>query len=136
MSSISTIALSGLNAASRRLDVSASNIANVRSSGALPAADGTTPSGTQQAYKPLQVVQTDVAGGGTQTSVTTGRTSSVTTYDPEASFANRDGLTASPNVDLSQELINLTLARYSFAANAKVLKADDEMQQTLIDTMA
>src|ERR1700749_1311571 len=34
MSSISTIALSGLNAAARRLDVSASNVANAGSSGA------------------------------------------------------------------------------------------------------
>src|ERR1700760_4343300 len=63
MSSISTIALSGLNAAARRLDVSASNVANAGSSGALPAADGSVPAGAPRAYDPLQIVQTDVAGG-------------------------------------------------------------------------
>ncbi len=39
MSSISTIALSGMKAATRRLEVSASNVANVMSTGALPDAD-------------------------------------------------------------------------------------------------
>jgi flagellar basal-body rod protein FlgC len=135
MSSISAIALSGMNAAARRLDVSASNVANVGSSGALPAADGTVPAGEPQAYVPLQVVQTDVAGGGTQTDVTSVRPSSVASFDPQASFANQDGLVAAPNVDLATELIS-QLARYSFAANAAVMKVDNEMSQTLIDTMA
>ena len=45
MSSISTIALSGMSAAARRLEVSASNVANVMTTGALPNADGTVPSG-------------------------------------------------------------------------------------------
>jgi flagellar basal-body rod protein FlgC len=136
MSSISTIALSGLNAAARRLDVSASNIANVGSSGALPAADGTVPTGAPQAYAPLQIVQTEIAGGGTQTSVTQVKPSSVASYDPQASYANQDGLVASPNVDLAQELIGQLVAKYSFAANAKVLQADDEMSKTVIDTLA
>src|ERR1700759_3791669 len=84
MSSISTIALSGMNAATRRLDVAASNIANSRSSGALPAADGTVTTGAAQAYVPLQVVQSDVAGGGTQTTVTAVKPSSVASFDPQA----------------------------------------------------
>jgi flagellar basal body rod protein FlgC len=73
MSSISTIALSGMNAAARRLEVSASNVANVASTGALPNADGTVPAGEPTAYAPLEVVQTANADGGTQTSVTTVR---------------------------------------------------------------
>lgn len=136
MSSISAIALSGMNAAARRLDVSASNVANVGSSGALPAADGTVPADAPQAYVPLQIVQTDVAGGGTQTDVTSVQPSSVASFNPQAPFANQDGLVASPNVDLSTELISQLVARYSFAANAMVMKTDDEMSQTLIDTMA
>ena len=49
MSSISTIALSGMSAATRRLDVSASNIANANSTGAFPNADGTLPAGARGA---------------------------------------------------------------------------------------
>jgi flagellar basal-body rod protein FlgC len=136
MSSISTIALSGMTAATRRLEVSASNVANVVSTGALPAADGTVPAGAQQAYAPLQVVQTANADGGTQSSVTTVNPSYVATSDPQAPFANQDGLVAAPNVDISQEMVNQMIASYSFAANAKVLKTDDRMTQTLIDTLA
>jgi flagellar basal-body rod protein FlgC len=136
MSSISTIALSGMNAAARRLEVSASNVANVMSTGALPNADGSLPAGAPQAYAPLELVQTASAGGGTQTTVTTARPSTITVYDPQASFANQDGLVAAPNVDLSQELVGQMIASYSFAANAKVMKADDNMTKSLLNIMA
>jgi flagellar basal-body rod protein FlgC len=136
MSSISTIALSGMNAAARRLDVSASNVANVMTTGALPAADGTVPAGAPQAYAPLQVVQTASADGGTQTTVTTVQPPSVATSDPQAPFANQDGLVAAPNVDISKEMVDQMIASYTFAANAKVMKAADRMTQTLLDTTA
>jgi flagellar basal-body rod protein FlgC len=133
MSNISTIALSGMNAATRRLDVSASNVANVMTTGALPNADGTVPAGAPQAYDPLEVVQTASAGGGVQTSVTTATPSTIATSDPQAPFANQDGLVAAPNVDLAQELVGQMLASYSFAANATVMKADNRMTETLLD---
>jgi|SRR4051812_25361605 flagellar basal-body rod protein FlgC len=133
MSSIATIAVSGLKAASQRLEVSASNIANVRTTGALPGADGTLPAGAPKAYAPLELVQSDVAGGGTQATITTSSPATTASYDPSAPFANKDGLVASPNVDLAQEMISQLLAKYSFAANARVLKASDEMSRTVID---
>jgi len=136
MSSIATNAVSGMNAAVRRLEVSASNVANVRTSGALPGADGTVLTGAPQAYEPLQVVQSDVAGGGTRTTVTTIKPSTVAAFDPTASFANQDGVVAAPNVDLSTELVNQLVAKYSFTANALVLKADGAMTRTLLDTVA
>ena len=136
MSSISTIALSGMNAAARRLEVSASNVANVMSTGALPNADGSLPAGAPQAYAPLELVQTASAGGGNQTTVTTAKPSTIAVYDPQASFANQDGLVAAPNVDLSQELVGQMIASYSFAANAKVMKADDNMTRSLLNIMA
>jgi flagellar basal-body rod protein FlgC len=136
MSDISTIALSGMNAAARRLEVSASNVANVMSDGALPGANGTVPAGAPTAYAPLEVVQTASAGGGTQTSVTTVTPSTTAVYDPQAPFANQDGLVAAPNVDLSQELVSQMVARYSFAANATVMRADDRMTKTLLDIKA
>ena len=136
MSSISTIALSGMNAAARRLEVSASNVANVTSTGALPNADGTVPAGAPPAYAPLELVQTASAGGGTQTTVTTVTPSTTAVSDPQAPFANQDGLVAAPNVDLSRELIGQLIAHYSFAANAKVMKADDRMTGALFDITA
>ena len=137
MSSISTIALSGMNAAARRLEVSASNVANAGSTGALlPNTDGTIPAGAPTAYAPLEVVQTASAGGGTQTTVTTVKPSTTAVSDPQAPFANQNGLVAAPNVDLSQELVSQMIASYSFAANAKVMAADDRMTKTLLDIRA
>lgn len=136
MSSISTIALSGMNAAARRLEVSASNVANVMSTGALPGADGTVPAGAPRAYAPLELVQTASAGGGTRTAVTTVTPSTTAVSNPQAPFGNSDGLVAAPNVDLSQEMLGQMIASYSFAANAKMMKADDRTTRTLLDIMA
>lgn len=136
MSSISAIALSGLNAASLRLQVSASNVANAGSTGALPNANGTVPAGSPQAYAPLEVVQSASVGGGVQTSVTTVTPSTTAVFDPQASFANQDGLVAAPNVDLASEFVGQLLASYSYTANAIVLKADDRMTQSLLDITA
>jgi flagellar basal-body rod protein FlgC len=136
MSNISTIALSGMNAASRRLEVSASNVANVMTTGALPDADGSLPSGAPRAYDPLELIQTASAGGGVQTSITTATPPTSAIFDPQAPFANQDGLVAAPNVDLAGEMVSQLLASYSFAANATVLKADDRMTETLLDIKA
>jgi flagellar basal-body rod protein FlgC len=136
MSSISTIALSGLNAAARRLEISASNVANAQSTGAVANADGTVPAGAPQAYAPLELVQTASAGGGVQTSVATLTPSTTAVFDPQAPFANTDGLVAAPNVDLAQEFVGQLLASYSFAANVAVLKASDSMTKSLLDITA
>ena len=134
MSSISAIAVSGMNAAAQRLEVSASNVANVFTTGALPAANGTVAAGAPQAYQPLLLNQTASANGGTQTSVTAAAPSYVAISDPQAPFANQADLVAAPNVDISLETINQMMASYSFTANAGVLKAEDQMTKTLLDT--
>jgi|HubBroStandDraft_3_1064219.scaffolds.fasta_scaffold79989_2 flagellar basal-body rod protein FlgC len=136
VSSISAIAVSGMNAATRRLEVSASNVANVMTTGALPATNGTVATGPPQAYQPLRLNETASANGGTQTSVTAAAPSYVAISDPQAPFANQNGLVAAPNVDISQEMINQMIASYSFTANAGVLKAEDLMTKTLLDTTA
>jgi flagellar basal-body rod protein FlgC len=136
MSSISTTALSGMNAAARRLEVSASNVANASSTGAVPNADGTLPAGAPRAYAPLQLVQTESAGGGVQTTVTMATPSTITVSDPNAPFANKNGLVTAPNVDLSQEMVGQLIASYSFAANAATLKASDRMTKSLLDVTA
>ena len=135
MSSISTIARSGMNAATRRLEVSASNVANVASTGALPDS-AAVPAGAPQPYVPVVLVQTASAGGGTATSVAAVKPAVTAVSDPQAPFANQSGLVAAPNVDLSQEMLGQMIASYSFTANATVLKADDRMTKSLLDITA
>lgn len=150
MSTLS-IATSGLSAASLRLDVTASNIANALTTGPLPAASGSNASGGAtsnsagnsnssanfSAYVPLQVNQVDQTdgstAGGTSAIVSTVSPSYAPQYDPASPFANQDGLVASPNVDLATQFVQLLTAKYSFAANAKVVQAYDDTQKSLLD---
>lgn len=134
MSIASTIAVSGLNAATLRLDVAANNIANSLSDGPLP---GTAnPENFPSAYTPLRVNQIDVGGGGTSASISSVSPPTVSTFDPTAPFANSDGMVASPNVDLANEMVQLLIARYSFAANAQVIRADAQMSAALLNITA
>jgi len=148
MSTLS-IATSGLSAASLRLNVTASNIANALTTGPLPATGGSgTPAGGTgggssanstfpAAYVPLQVNQVDQSNGstpgGTLATVSTVSPSFVPQSDPSAPFANQDGLVAAPNVDLADQFVQLITAKYAFAANAKVIQAYDNTTKSLLD---
>ena len=145
--SILSIATSGLSAASLRVSVAASNIANVSTTGPLPASGGSaTSAGASSpgiaptfpaAYVPLRVDQvaqsSGAAPGGTVATVSTVSPSYTAQSDPSAPFANPDGLVAAPNVDLADQFVQLATAKYSFIANAKVIQAYSETEKTLLD---
>ena len=134
MSSVSAIALSGLNAASLRLQVSAENVANAGSSGPLPdsPARGSYPS----AYGAKRVDQVPLADGSTRATVTGKSPATVPAYDPSAPYANGQGMVAAPNVNLASEIVQQLTAQLSFAANAQLVKADHKMTASLLDVVA
>jgi len=136
MSSIQSIAVSGMLAATQRLQVSARNVANVRSDGALPDAQGNYAPDAPRAYAPLRVDQVDLATGGTRAVVTEVSPSYVATYDPSAPYANQDGMVASPNVDLADEIVQQLMASYTYAANARVVTSYKQMVKSLFDISA
>lgn len=145
--SVLSIATSGLSAASLRANVAASNIANVRTTGPLPAPGGSsisaatgspsTSSNFSAAYVPLRVDQVDQSSGsspgGTIAIVSTVSPSYTAQSDPSAPFVNQDGLVAAPNVDLANEFVQLATAKYSYIANAKVIQAYSETEKSLLD---
>jgi flagellar basal-body rod protein FlgC len=149
MSALS-IATSGLSVASLRVSVAASNIANVLTTGPLPATGGSGTSGGAgnssnnsnfpAAFVPLRVNQVDQTSGatpgGTVATVSTVSPSFVAQSDPTAPFANQDGLVAGPNVDLASEFVQLLIAKESFAANAKVIQAFNNTTKSLLDITA
>jgi flagellar basal-body rod protein FlgC len=112
MTSILSIATSGMAAAQKRLEVSARNVANVSTD--LPA---DAPSDVAAAFAalrpPLRIDQVEVSGGGT---------AAVVSQAPPGT-----------QVDLANEAVQLMVARYTFAANAKVAKLAGEMQRSLLD---
>jgi flagellar basal-body rod protein FlgC len=108
MTSILSIAASGMAAAQKRLEVSARNVANA--SDDLPS---DAPPEVAAAFSALRMDQVEVSGGGT---------APVVSREPPGT-----------QVDLANEAIQQMVARYTFAANAKVVKAAGEMQKALLD---
>jgi len=133
MSSILSIAASGLFAAAQRLQVSAENVANANSDGPLPSADAAVQSQYPQAYIPQQVDQVATADGGTQAIVSNVQPGTVTAYDPTAPYADPNGNVAQPNVDLTDEAVQQATASYQFAANVEVMRVYSQMMKTLLD---
>ena len=68
MSDILGIALSGASAATKRIDASASNLANQRTTGRLPDAGSAAATGTESRapYTPLTTTQSDLRSGNGQ----------------------------------------------------------------------
>ena len=89
------------------------------------------------AYVPLQVNQVDQSSGstpgGTAATVTTVSPSFVAQFDPSAPFADQNGLVAAPNVDLASQFVQLLVAKYDFAANAKVIQTYADTTKSLLD---
>ena len=119
-------ALSGLMAASKKVEVGANNIANISTAGALDPVDGPAPYSTQ-----ITTQKTGEAGG-VLASVAVKDPGFVPAYDPNSPFANEDGLIGVPNTDLAEEAVNLKLAETTYKANLATLKTAGEMSDELL----
>jgi flagellar basal-body rod protein FlgC len=133
MSSILSIAASGMLAAQQRLQVSAENVANANSDGPLPSASAAILSQYQPAYVPQQVDQVAVAGGGTRAIVTNVQSGDAAVSDPAAPYADASGRVAAPNIDFTNEFVQQQLAQTAFASNAQVVRVYSQMMQTLLN---
>jgi flagellar basal-body rod protein FlgC len=133
MSSILSIAVSGISAASERLQDSASNVANAESDGPDSEASAQTQAQFPPAYTPKAVHQVTLAGGGTQALTTDVQPATVLAYDPTAPYADQNGDVAKPNVDFSSEAYQQLTARYNFVANAYVMRIYARMTKSLLD---
>ncbi len=132
-------ALSGLNAQKLRLNATASNVANVSSGGAVPGS-AQAQAGAPTVYRPLQVNMTSVTtadgqGAGVFADVTESKNGFSLSYDPDALGANAEAFVAVPNVDLAQEAVNLIETKALFKANAAVIRTQEEMLGSLLDTV-
>lgn len=121
-------ALSGLFAASKRVEASASNIANISTTGALDESNG------QKPYTALTTVQDSSELGGVTASNIPKDPGYVTAYDPNSPHADSDGLIGVPNVDLAEEAVNLKIAETAYRASLSVIKTADEMSDELLNT--
>jgi len=115
MPSISSIALSGLQVASLRLDASASNVANALTEG----------------YAPVRVDQREAPGGGVE-----GSASRAT--DPAAEARADAALSGAlvDRVDLATEITGQLSAARAYEASLATLRAADENERSLLDVVS
>ena len=125
ISALST-AFSGMQAASLRMDATASNLANMDTVGSLMP-------GGKPAYHPVTVAQTALPGGGVSASLQKVSPATVTHYDPQSSFADPRGLVAAPNVDMIAEVTNMVSAKLGFSASLQVAQVSSDMVKKLYD---
>ena len=109
--------ISGLNAASRRIEVSANNIANQSSSN----------------YIPKRVEQISVEGGAVQSVVSDVNPASVPVFNPSSPEADQNGMTQLPNVDVATELVNQAIAAYDYKANLKSIQIQKKLDNFLLN---
>jgi flagellar basal-body rod protein FlgC len=122
------IAVSGMRAHARHMEVISSNIANAR----------TTDAGQGQPYRRLEAVfQAEDRGvsGVVIDDVVQDMSALLRVYDPGNPKADTSGYVTMPNVHLPIEMMNLTVASRAYQANAAILKRYQRMVETTLELL-
>ncbi len=131
MPSVFNVAISGLNNDAFRVANATSNIVNASSSSNLP-----KNASNYSGFVPQDVVSIANPIGGVNDTTAPYNPAYVTTYNPNSTLANSQGLIATPNVDLNNELVNVKVASVNYAANAKVIKIAEKNEKALLDILS
>ncbi len=121
------IAISGMRAQSKNIEVIHSNVANAR----------TTNAGNGQPYRRLEAIfkTDDEISGVTLDKIVKDMSAFQKISDPGNPYADEDGYILMPNVKLPRELINLTIATRTYQANAASLKRYQQMVETTLELL-
>jgi flagellar basal-body rod protein FlgC len=122
------IAISGMRAQGKNMEVISSNVANAR----------TTNAGNGQPYRRLEsMLKTDGEdiSGVNIDEITTDMSDFPMILDPGNPAADAQGYVRMPNVNLPIEMINLTTATRSYQANAASLKRYQQMVETTLELL-
>lgn len=122
------IAVSGLKAQGKQMEVISSNIANAQ----------TVDAGTGQPYRRLEAIfrtAADSISGVELDEIATDMSDFQMLLDPGHPRANEQGYVAMPNVSVPVEMINLMTASRGYRANAAILKRYQTMVQTTLELL-
>ena len=122
------IAVSGLRAQNKQMEVISSNIANAR----------TTDAGKGEPYRRLEAVfktQTDEISGVEVGRIEKDMSDFDSVLDPGNPKADKNGYVQMPNVSLPVEMMNMSLATRTYQANAAVLKRYQQMVETTLELL-
>jgi flagellar basal-body rod protein FlgC len=121
------IAISGLRAQSKQMEVISSNVANAR----------TTDAGKGEPYRRLEVLfeSDDDMGGVKLDKILPDMSDFLSVFDPGNPLADEQGYVAMPNVSLPVEMMNLNIATRVYQANAAILKRYQQMVETTLELL-
>jgi flagellar basal-body rod protein FlgC len=122
------IAISGLQAQNKSMDVISSNVANARTSNA----------GKGEPYRRLEAkfkTDKEQMGGVSIDKITEDMSDFTPVLDPGNPEADKQGYVLMPNVDIATEMINLNIATRTYQANAAVLKRYQQMVETSLELL-
>ena len=122
------IAVSGLRAQNKQLEVISSNIANAR----------TTDAGKGEPYRRLEAVfktQTDEISGVEVGRIEKDMSDFDSVLDPGNPKADKNGYVLMPNVSIPTEMMNLTMATRTYQANTAVLRRYQQMVETTLELL-
>ncbi len=122
------IAVSGLRAQGRNMEVISSNVANAR----------TVDAGKGVPYRRLEaILKADGKGisGVKIDRISEDMSDFMEVLDPGNPKADENGYVAMPNVSLPIEMMNLTVATRAYQANAAILKRYQQMMETALELL-
>lgn len=121
------IAISGLKAQSKQMEVISSNVANAR----------TSDTGKGQPYRRLEAAfkYDDDLGGVELDKIVTDMSDFIRMYDPGHPRADGEGYVAMPNINLPVEMMNLNIATRVYQVNVAVLKRYQRMVETTLELL-
>jgi len=122
------IAISGLRAQNKQMEVITSNIANSK----------TTDAGKGEPYRRLELkfkTEDDKISGVALDKITADQSNFYRIYDPSNPAADEQGYVAMPNVSLIREMTNLNLATRAYQANAAIMRRYQQMVETALELL-
>ena len=132
MDSVAAIALTGLNTASTRVQVSASNLANMGDAAPLPGSGVAGPA----PFVPTRVQTVSLGAGGVQAQLSAAQPGTTPAYSPDSPYADAHGMVAEPDVDPATELVGQMQALQQYRASAALIAVDDRMQKAALDLLS
>ena len=121
------IAISGLNAQSKNIEIISSNVANAR----------TTDAGNGEPYRRVEATfkADEEMGGVVLDNIVTDTNDFIRILDPGNPEADEDGFVEMPNVNLPLEMMNLNIASRMYQANTAILKRYQQMVETTLELL-
>ncbi len=121
-------ALTGLVAAQTKINGSAANTVNSRST--FAEANGNP---VNKPYEPVRVEQKSLADGGVQSVVLPVDPPAIERYDPASNIADENGIVRYPNVSEDEEAITRIVAQTAYESSLEVIQTEQETQDALLD---